>query len=158
VGLISSSIYIGNILGCLLFPLLLSKLNAKTVIVWASLLNALSVGIFSLTDLYWALIASRVLAGLSQVVFVIYFPVWIDLCSPEKHKTMLISVFYLSVPLGLVTGFGLAGALHNNIGYRWSFMIETVLMLIPVTLSFMLVPASYFEKETGANDGSADKI
>lgn len=146
MGLISSSIYVGNVLGCLIFPLLLSKLNAKTVIVWASLLNALSVGVFSLTDLYWVLIASRVLAGLSQVVFVIYFPVWIDLCTPEKHKTMLISVFYLSVPLGLVTGFGLAGALHDNIGYRWSFMIETILILIPVSLSFIIVPASYFEK------------
>jgi predicted MFS family arabinose efflux permease len=141
VGLISSSIYIGNVLGCLIFPLLLSKSTAKPVVVWASLLNALSVSVFSLTDLYWALIASRVLAGLSQVVFVIYFPVWIDLCSPEKHKTMLISVFYLSVPLGLVMGFALAGALHDNIGYRWSFMMETVLMLIPVTLSFFMVPS-----------------
>ena len=141
MGLISSSIYIGNVLGCLIFPLLLSKSTAKPVVVWASLLNALSVGVFSLTDLYWALIASRVLAGLSQVVFVIYFPVWIDLCSPEKQKTMLISVFYLSVPLGLVMGFGLAGALHDNIGYRWSFMVETILMLFPVTLSFIMVPA-----------------
>lgn len=82
MGLISSSIFFGNVLGCLLFPILLSKSNAKTLIVWASIFNALSVSVFSLTDLYWALIASRVLAGLSQVVFMIYFPVWIDLCSP----------------------------------------------------------------------------
>jgi predicted MFS family arabinose efflux permease len=80
--LISAAVYVGNVAGSLLTPKLLTVMKPKTVIVAAAILNALAVGVFSVTKSYWTIFASRALVGFFQVVFVIYFPVWIDLCSP----------------------------------------------------------------------------
>lgn len=80
--MISAAVYVGNVAGSLLTPKLLTVMKPKTVIVAAAILNALAVGVFSVTKSYWTIFASRALVGFFQVVFVIYFPVWIDLCSP----------------------------------------------------------------------------
>ena len=82
-------------------------MKPKTVIVAAAIFNALAVGVFSVTKSYWIIFASRALVGFFQVVFVIYFPVWIDLCSPPSKQTMWISFFFLAVPVGLVLGYAI---------------------------------------------------
>ena len=65
-------------MGSILCPFLFNWLPAKSIIVGASVLNAASVCIFSFVMNIYVVVASRVLTGIFQVVFVIYFPVWID--------------------------------------------------------------------------------
>jgi len=84
VGLLSAGLYVGNVVGSLVTPKLLTLMKPKTAIVMAAILNALAVGVFAITKDFWIIFASRVLVGFFQVVFVIYFPVWIDLCSPPE--------------------------------------------------------------------------
>ena len=107
VGLISAAVYVGNVVGSLLTPKLLTLMKPKTAIVGAAILNSLAVGVFSITKNYWIIFASRALVGFFQVVFVIYFPVWIDLCSPPQKQTIWISFFFLAVPVGLVMGYAI---------------------------------------------------
>ena len=78
VGLISSAIYMGNVAGTLIGPFLYAKLRAKHVIVVASIVNAIFVSAFLLTSNFWILFGTRIVTGIAQVMFVIYFPVWID--------------------------------------------------------------------------------
>ena len=53
----------GNVAGSLLTPKLLTVMKPKTVIVAAAILNALAVGVFSVTKSYWIIFASRALVG-----------------------------------------------------------------------------------------------
>jgi predicted MFS family arabinose efflux permease len=84
VGLLSAALYLGNVVGSLITPKLFTIFKAKHLIVAAAIFNALAVGVFSITTDYWIIFSSRVLVGFFQVIFVIYFPVWIDLCAPPS--------------------------------------------------------------------------
>lgn len=50
----------------------------------SAILNGLFVGAFAFTKNFWILFVTRAFVGFFQVMFVIYFPVWIDLCAPPK--------------------------------------------------------------------------
>jgi hypothetical protein len=50
----------------------------------SAILNGLFVGVFAFTKNFWILFVTRAFVGFFQVMFVIYFPVWIDLCAPPK--------------------------------------------------------------------------
>ncbi len=84
VGLLTSGLYLGNVVGSIISPVLFAKFRAKHIMVTAALMNAASVIVFSFVKIYWVIFASRVLAGFFQVAFVIYSPVWIDLCAPPE--------------------------------------------------------------------------
>jgi predicted MFS family arabinose efflux permease len=91
----------------------------------SAIFNGLFVGAFAFTKNFWILFVTRSFVGFFQVMFVIYFPVWIDLCAPPKSQTMWISFFFLTVPLGIVLGYGLTigfdGMIDREDSYKWGF-------------------------------------
>lgn len=159
MGLLASALYLGNVLGSLLGPFIFGKIKAKNIIVISSIMNALMVAVFNFVTNYWILFSSRVLVGLFQVMFVIYFPVWIDQHAPQASQTMWISFYFLTVPVGLIIGYFatslMMGSDLQTDAYRWAFLIQTVLMLFPTALAFMLFPAKYFEKVEEGNENHA---
>lgn len=76
--------YIGIVMGSVICPFLFSSIKPKVLIIVATFLNAGAVSVFALTSNYWVIFGSRILVGLFLSVFIIYFPVWIDQCAPEK--------------------------------------------------------------------------
>ena len=84
VGLISTALYIGIVASSLICPFLFAKLKAKHIVVAAAIINALTVAVFALVENYWVIFASRILVGMSQGVFIIFSPVWIDLHAPKE--------------------------------------------------------------------------
>jgi hypothetical protein len=93
----------------------------------SAILNGLSVSSFAFTKNFYILIVSRVTAGFFKVMFVIYFPVWIDLCAPQKSQTMWISFYFLMVPMGIILGIGLSKGFNSWIdakdSYKWGFAV-----------------------------------
>ena len=91
----------------------------------SAILNGVFVGSFVLISNFYILILTRFFAGFFEVMFIIYFPVWIDLFAPPKSQTMWISLYYLTVPLGLILGFALSKGFDIWIGtkdsYKWGF-------------------------------------
>ena len=84
IGLLQSGVYIGNVLGSLISPKLFAKIEPKKTMVASAILNGLFVSAFAFIKDFWVLLVTRILVGLFQGMFVIYFPVWIDLCAPPK--------------------------------------------------------------------------
>lgn len=93
--------------------MIFAKIQPKKTIVVSAILNGITVGVFSITKNFWLIFGSRVLVGFFQVMFVIYFPVWIDLCAPPKSQTMWISFFFLTVPIGIIFGYGITIGLQS---------------------------------------------
>jgi MFS family permease len=147
MGLLATALYIGNVSGSLLCPFLFAHLKAKHVLVSAAILNAATVAVFTFIQDYWIVFGSRVAVGFFQVMFVIYFPVWIDQQAPPKSQTMWISFFFLTVPLGLILGYAATVVFFKEgDDWKWAFLIQTALMLVPVSLLMVMFPAKYFEK------------
>lgn len=84
MGLLETGMYIGIVTGSVIMPFLFNIISPKLLIIGATILNAASVAVFSVTENYWAIFASRIMVGLFLSVFIIYFPVWIDQCAPQK--------------------------------------------------------------------------
>ncbi len=82
----------------------------------SAIFYGLLVGSFIFTNNFNILIVTRFFSGFFSVMFVIYFPVWIDLCAPPKSQTMWISFYFLTVPLGLILGFALTKVFDSLIG------------------------------------------
>lgn len=122
MGLLTGALYIGNISGSLVLPLILTKFRPKTVVIFAAIMNALTAGVFPLTKIYWIIFVSRVLVGIFQVVFMIYFPVWIDVRAAPKKKSIWLSIFILTGPFGLVLGMILTTNLIKFTEYKWVFL------------------------------------
>jgi predicted MFS family arabinose efflux permease len=78
IGLTATGLYIGDLLGCLLCPFLFSRFKTKYVIIIASVLNGAFVMVFTLVNDFTAIFISRIFTGMAHVIFVVYFPVWID--------------------------------------------------------------------------------
>ena len=116
----------------------------------SAILNGVFVGVFAFTKSFWILFVTRAFVGFFQVMFVIYFPVWIDLCAPPKSSTMWISCFFLTVPMGIIVGYGITIGFQSMFtaddSYKWGFAVQTVLMIIPIALAMIFFPAHYYEK------------
>ena len=67
-GLLLSSLYIGNIIGTLICPLIFKRIHIKYIIVGAILSNAAFTIVFPLTKNYVGLFLSRILVGIFQVI------------------------------------------------------------------------------------------
>lgn len=64
---------------------------------------------------------------------------------------MWISFFFLAVPVGLVLGYAITMLLSSYIDYRWGFMVQTILMIVPISACFISIPDYYFTKEEEQN-------
>lgn len=67
IGLLESALYIGNIIGSLLCPVLFRVIHPKILILVATVFNALLLLPFCFTSYYWVLFGTRILVGLFQV-------------------------------------------------------------------------------------------
>ena len=63
MGLLSSGLYAGNVVGSILSPLIFAKIQPKKTIVVSAILNGITVGVFAITKSFWLIFASRVLVG-----------------------------------------------------------------------------------------------
>lgn len=107
VGLIASSLSIGNIIGNFFAPTLFGKLRAKYIFLLAVALNTMSIIGVAITNNITIMVVSRGLAGMFKVVFVAYFPIFIELYAPEELNELWTKISYLAIPMGTVLGYGI---------------------------------------------------
>jgi len=61
---------------------------------------------------------------------------------------MWISFFFLTVPLGLILGYGAAIFIsgEDELKFRYAFLLQTLLMIVPISVALVLFPSHYFDK------------
>ena len=82
-----------------------AHLNIKFVIVLGLIGQGSSLLLFTLSNNFWILAASRLMTGMCQVFFAIYFPVWVDIFGDEETQTIWLANLLLGVPLGVILGY-----------------------------------------------------
>lgn len=83
---------------------------------------------------------------------------WIDREAPPKSQTMWISLFFLTVPLGIILGYGMTVAITSFASYKYAFFGQTVLIIAPITILFLAFQAKYYQRQTDDSNKSQPLI
>ena len=143
-GFLGSIVYMGQMIGSILATEILEKCNPKIILGTCLFLNIGTLILFTLTNEYSVLVFCRLCTGLFQVFFCIYFPVWADVFGNETQKSAWLTLLLIASPIGVVLGYGMCAAMQHNIGWRWSFYIQAIL-LMPSMVSLIFIPFKYFD-------------
>lgn len=105
LGTFGSLVYFGNLIGALFVTKMIDIFDRKVLSIATTIINALFLFLFTKVTSRPFLFFIRVVVGIMQSFITIYFPVWIDQYGPRKWKTMMLSVFNITSPLGVVLGY-----------------------------------------------------
>jgi len=70
--------------------------------------------------------------------------VWADVFGNELQKSRWLTYLIITTPLGVVTGYSMCASLLENLGWRWAFYIQAML-LCPSFIGILLTPSKYFD-------------
>uniref|UniRef100_A0A8C1L9H2 Sphingolipid transporter 2 n=1 Tax=Cyprinus carpio TaxID=7962 RepID=A0A8C1L9H2_CYPCA len=106
---------------------------------------------FITKDYYWLLVLSRCLVGIGESSYSSISPTIIGDLFTNNKRTMMLSVFYLAIPLGSGLGY-ILGSIAKDAGghWYWALRVSPMLGLIAGTLVLIFV--------TEPKRGSADHI
>uniref|UniRef100_A0A672L8S8 SPNS lysolipid transporter 2, sphingosine-1-phosphate n=1 Tax=Sinocyclocheilus grahami TaxID=75366 RepID=A0A672L8S8_SINGR len=96
---------------------------------------------FITKDYYWLLVLSRCLVGIGESSYSSISPTIIGDLFTNNKRTMMLSVFYLAIPLGSGLGY-ILGSIAKDAGghWYWALRVSPMLGLIAGTLILIVVP------------------
>lgn len=130
VGFFGSMTYLGTGFAALALATMFSFINIKLTLTLAMLLHGIFLLTFTFVHSTVYLNISRFLVGMAQACISIYLPVWINQYGIKKNKTIMMSVFNASSPIGLILGYLLTFHI-KEINVRLLILVEN-LLLYPV--------------------------
>ena len=149
-GLLGTIVYLGFLFGSLASAVLFQKAHTtKLLLVIAITFNGGTLLAFTqLTD-YYSSLFSRFICGFFQVFFCIYCPVWGDIYGSHRQKSIWITLFSISSPLGIFLGFALASMLNNDLDWKYAFYIQAF-FTIPCLIGLLITGSHWLNIEQAA--------
>lgn len=96
--------------------------------------------VIALTNAGWSLFAVRALSGATVALVAPSLTVIIASNYHGKQQAQAIGFLASAIPLAQVVSLLIAGAFASSIGWRWSFVLLSVIGLSNLALSFKLAP------------------
>lgn len=132
--------FLGNGLGCISSFTLINKFNRKYLLISAISFDLLCLFLTTKTTNLILLYLFRVIVGLNMAFISIYVPVWADQFGIHKYKSMMITIIHISSVLGTLFGY-IMGIL---MGWKLSFYLQNILIIIHIIIIIYFFPGSYF--------------
>ena len=147
IGLFGSFVFIGNLVGALIYFYLINIYQRKKLLINSMFLISICLITFILTTNTLFLLLNRGILGIFQSYFVIYLPLWCNQYGITNQRSIMLSIGQLTTPLGVFVGYLIASeciSINENIGWKFSFVIQSVIIIIMIFLLFR-VSQSLFE-------------
>ena len=147
IGLFGSFVFIGNLVGALIYFYLINIYQRKKLLINSMFLISICLITFILTTNTLFLLLNRGILGIFQSYFVIYLPLWCNQYGITNQRSIMLSIGQLTTPLGVFVGYLIASeciSINENIGWKFSFVIQSVIIVIMIFLLFR-VSESLFE-------------
>ena len=147
IGLFGSFVFIGNLVGALIYFYLINIYQRKKLLINSMFLISICLITFILTTNTLFLLLNRGILGIFQSYFVIYLPLWCNQYGITNQRSIMLSLGQLTTPLGVFVGYLIASeciSINENIGWKFSFVIQSVIIIIMIFLLFR-VSESLFE-------------
>ncbi len=117
------------------------------------------------SPVYWMVALSRIMTGFGEASFLCIAPPFIDKFAPPGKKSLWLSIFYCTIPVGFAFGFLVSGFILEDhvFGPRWSwrllFIAEGVLMFPFVLFSLKgKAPFSFKDESEEEDAGTAGAL
>ena len=134
LGSFGSLVYLGNLIGAILLTRLIDIVNRKVLTILTTITTGILLVLFINIKTLWFLFINRVLVGLMQSFITIYFPVWIDQFGPRSWKTIMLSIFNITSPLGVMFGYILTMIVKMNLNV--SNIVTIILCILYVSYMY----------------------
>ena len=149
IGLFGSLVYVGNIIGSLIFFTLINKYNRKYLLLLSLVSNSICLFTFVISSNIPFLFLNRIVIGIFQAYITIYLPVWCNQFGERSYRTFMIAFVQFGSPIGIFLGYLIASvAIEEQLyaGWKFAFVIQGILILILMVV-FLFVPEIYFEQD-----------
>ncbi len=148
IGLFGSLVYLGNIIGSMIFFQLINVYNRKLLLLISLLGNTICLFTFVLIENIPFLFINRILVGMLQSYITIYMPVWCNQFGLQTQRNYMIGLIQLVSPIGIFLGYFIASVCINDQiygGWKFAFFVQGFLILF-LTIFFLFVPKNFFSK------------
>lgn len=105
LGAFGSLVFLGCFLGSFLLTKLIDHFSRRLLCIITMFTNAFLLWSFTEINFLPFLFVNRVLVGIMQSYITIYYPVWVDQYGMRTSKTIMMSIFNITSPLGVIFGY-----------------------------------------------------
>ena len=140
LGGLGGMIFLGTALGCIFSFLVINKINRKYLLLGTMSFDVLSLFFTTQTSNIALLYLCRVIAGFTSAFVNVYLPPWTDQYGIHKYKSIMISLIHIASSLGYIFGY----VLGMYIGWKDSFFLQNILLIVSILVIFILMPDKYF--------------
>ena len=130
LGTFGSLVYLGTLIGALLLTRLIDVVDRKMLTIITTMFSAVLLYTFTKVTTLWFLFLNRIFVGIAQSFIAIYFPVWIDQFGQRSWKTIMLSVFNVTSPIGVIFGYIITMLIKVDFDWRVSYLIQVILLVI----------------------------
>jgi len=153
-----SSLLAGCVVGSAVAGRITDTLGRKTVMIWVAILFAITSVATALAPGFELFVIARILGGLAVGGASMVAPMYISEVAPSKVRGSLVSVYQLSIVLGIVISYLINYLLHdigeNN--WRWMFATGVIPSVIFLIMLFFVPETPRFLYKKGRKDQAFD--
>lgn len=144
-GALGSSVFLGNLCGCLLCGSLFGQHSAKSMMLIGMSLHALTTLLFAISQSFEVAMVVRFCLGVTIAFPVVYSPMWVEEHAPAKRRTTWMALCNAGVPIGTMFGFVVGGLLPSlsDFSWRWAFHFKVIAMIPCLAAIAQCDPATF---------------
>lgn len=148
IGALTTAFFVTYMLAAPLTGWLGDRLPRKPLVVAGALLWSVATLFSATVHSYGQLYFRHAVVGIGEATFSVFAPAMIADMYPEEARNRVLSLFYLSIPVGAALGYLIAGQLGSSYGWRMPFLVSAA----PGALIAVLILFLVQEPQRGAAD------
>ena len=141
-GTLSSITTVGEIIGLLFYMSIINKNHRKFILVSTSLLHGLGLFGYLINDNFYYIAILNFFVSICKAFINVYMPVWIDQFGIKKYKTLLLTILYMAISMGMIIGAWIGTVLFKN-DWKKSFICCGIIFLI-LSACLFVIPQKYY--------------
>ncbi|HXR97219.1 MAG TPA: MFS transporter [Terriglobales bacterium] len=154
IGLLTTAFFFTYMLVAPLTGWMGDRFQRKPLIVGGALIWSVATLFTAYVHSYQTLLLRHALVGVGEATFSVFAPVVLADFYPESERNRILSIFYLTIPVGGALGYMLGGVLGQAYGWRFPFFVSALPGLVIALLFWWRVP----EPRRGAVDQLAPSL
>jgi MFS transporter, Spinster family, sphingosine-1-phosphate transporter len=115
------------------------RVARKPLVVAGAVLWSVATLLTATVHSYGQLYFRHAVFGIGEATFSVFAPAMIADMYPERVRNKVLSIFYLSIPVGAALGYLIAGQLGTAYGWRMPFLVSAAPGLIVATVILLFV-------------------
>ncbi|HEY2001755.1 MAG TPA: MFS transporter [Acidobacteriaceae bacterium] len=148
MGALTSAFFLTYMLAAPLTGWLGDRVPRKPLVLAGAVLWSVATLLTATVHTYGQLYFRHAVVGIGEATFSVFAPAMIADMYPERIRNKVLSVFYLSIPVGAALGYLIAGQLGSTYGWRMPFLVSAGPGVLIAILIFFFVR----EPERGSAD------